>query len=115
MSFRDRPGFPRDAEISGSHTSSHDHFDVERNGGDRFRVSTPTRPEPPVAYDSTERLLPPDTYSSHSNFDRHPQLAEYGGYQFVGRSTRTRAQQDTSVLLSDEVISGSLTNGNRMS
>ena len=112
MSFRDRPGFPRDVEISGSHTSSQDHYDVERNGGERYRVSTPTRPEHPVAHNSTEHLLPPDTYSSHSNFDRHPSSVEYGGYQFVGRS---RATHDTSVLLSDEVISGSLTNGNRMS
>ena len=113
MSFRDRQGYLRDGEASGSHTSSKDHFDVERNGGDRFRVSTPTRLDPQVAYGSTEQLLPPDTYSGHSNFERNTLSGEHGnGYQNYGRPRPTR---DTSVLLSDEVISGSLTSGNRMS
>ena len=113
MSFRDRQGYLRDREASGSHTSSKDHFDVERNGGDRFRVSTPTRLDPPIAHNSTDQLLPPDTYSGHSNVERNPSSMEYGGgYQNYGR---LRPTQDTSVLLSDEVISGSLTTGNRMS
>ena len=113
MSFRDRPGFSRGGEVAGSHTSSHDYFDLERNGGDRIRVSTPTRLDPPVAHNSTEQLLPPDTYSGHSNVERNPSSVEYGGgYQSYGR---LRPTQETSVLLSDEVISGSLTSGNRMS
>ena len=112
MSFRDRAGFLRDTEISGSHTSSQgSHFDIERNGGDRIRVSTPTRLENPVSFNTTEQLLPPDYQNSHSNLERNSSM-EYGGYQFVGNP---RHRHDTSVLLSDEVISGSLTNGNRMS
>ena len=113
MSFRDRAGFLRDTsrEISGSHTSSQDQYDIERNGRERFHASTPTRLEHPVAFNSIEQQLPPDYQNSHSNLERNPSM-EYGGYQFVGHP---RHRNDTSLLLNDEVISGSLTNGNRMS
>ena len=105
MSFRDRHGFLRDSEVSGSHTSSHDQYDIERSGEDRFHISTPTRPETRVILESSEI---PQNIPSHSTIDPNTSM----GYQFVGHSNQ---RPDTSVLLSDEVISGSLTNGNRMS
>ena len=111
MSFRDRHGFQRvPTEVSGSHSSSHDQYDIERNGGEHFRISTPTRPENPVTYNDREPLQPRNI-QSHSTFDTNTSM-DYGGYHFV-----SQAQQmpDTSVLMSDEVISGSLTNGTRMS
>lgn len=114
MSYRDRAGFLRDTsrEISGSHTSSQDPYDIERNGRDRFRVSTPTTIEHPVVFNSTEQHLPTDYQNGHSTLERNPSSVEYGGYQFRGHP---RQRHDANILLNDEVISGSLTNGNRMS
>ena len=110
MSYKDRTGLLRNSEISGS-PSSQDRYDIERNGEERFRVSTPTRHERTLAFNSTERLLPPDNQGHSTTFERNSSM-DYGGYQYVGHP---RQRPDTSVLLSDEVISGSLTSGNRMS
>ena len=109
MSFRDRHGFQREAEIYGSHSSSHDQYDIERNGGERFRVSTPTRPSP-IIFNSSEPLLPRN--NNNSMFDTNTSMEYNGGYHYVSHAQQ---RPDTSVLLSDEVISGSLTNGTRMS
>ena len=111
MSYRDRAGYLRDAEISGSHSSSPRQYDVERNAGgsERFHVSTPTRIESQFSFNSTQQLFPPQNHG-HPNESHTPM--DYQSYQNSGP---IRHRPDTSVLLSDEVISGSLTNGNRMS
>ena len=111
MSYRDRAGYLRDAEISGSHSSSPRQYDVERNAGgsERFHVSTPTRIESQFSFNSTPQLFPPQNHG-HPNESHTPM--DYQSYQNSGA---IRHRPDTSVLLSDEVISGSLTNGNRMS
>ena len=113
MSFMDS-GIQRDNELSCSNSTSQEQF----NGRVTERLlhnSTPTRYENPVIFSPSQPSLPqhlqnthPPTFESH----RSGSPMDYGGHSFGGPAQQVPS---TNVLLSDEVVSGSLTDGKRMS
>ena len=120
MSYREAltaAHFRHENEISGSTncTLPQDQRSDRGTGGEDFRISTPTRSQERPAFFDGERSLPGNYQSGYPPTNgalRNNHTIECGSYSAGGYGTHGPS---ASVLLSDEVISGSLTNGNRMS
>ena len=107
MSFRDNE-IQRNSELSGSTSTSQEQFS-ERLTERLLSNSTPTRSENPAIFNNGHPSLPQHLQDP---YHRNHYPMEHGEDSFGGTAQQ---MPSTGVLLSDEVISGSPTNGKKMS